>query len=68
MLCATVGAAQATEALKLILGLVESLTGHLVIYDALAVGPRLLRTVDAVAGTGLLGFAGVLGYRTLREP
>ncbi len=32
------------------------------------VGPRLLRTVDAVAGTGLLGFAGVLGYRTLREP
>jgi putative LysE/RhtB family amino acid efflux pump len=32
------------------------------------VGARLLRTVDAVAGTGLLGFAGVLGYRTLREP
>ena len=32
------------------------------------VGPRLLRTVDAVAGTGLLGFAGVLGYRTLHEP
>ena len=32
------------------------------------VGPRLLRTVDAVAATGLLGFAGVLGYRTLREP
>ena len=32
------------------------------------VGARLLRTVDAVAGTGLLGFAGVLSYRTLREP
>ena len=32
------------------------------------VGARLLRTVDAVAGTGLLGFAGMLGYRTLREP
>jgi putative LysE/RhtB family amino acid efflux pump len=31
------------------------------------VGPRLLRTVDTVAGTGLLGFAGVLGYRTLNE-
>ena len=31
------------------------------------VGARLLRAVDAVAGTGLLGFAGVLGYRTLRE-
>jgi putative LysE/RhtB family amino acid efflux pump len=31
------------------------------------VGPRLLRAVDGVAGTGLLGFAGVLGYRTLHE-
>jgi putative LysE/RhtB family amino acid efflux pump len=31
------------------------------------VGPRLLRTVDAVAGAGLLGFAGVLGYRTINE-
>jgi len=31
------------------------------------VGPRLLRAVDACAGTGLLGFAGVLGVRTLRE-
>lgn len=31
------------------------------------VGPRLLRAVDAAAGTGLLGFAGVLGYRTLHD-
>ncbi|MEA2357868.1 MAG: hypothetical protein QOI62_1128 [Solirubrobacteraceae bacterium] len=31
------------------------------------VGGRLLRAVDAGAGTGLLGFAGVLGYRTLHE-
>jgi putative LysE/RhtB family amino acid efflux pump len=31
------------------------------------VGPRLLRTVDTVAGAGLLGFAGVLGYRTLHD-
>jgi putative LysE/RhtB family amino acid efflux pump len=31
------------------------------------VGPRLLRAVDASAGAGLLGFAGVLGYRTIRE-
>jgi hypothetical protein len=31
------------------------------------VGPRLLRTVDTVAGAGLLGFAGVLGYRTLND-
>jgi putative LysE/RhtB family amino acid efflux pump len=31
------------------------------------VGPRLLRTVDTAAGAGLLGFAGVLGFRTIRE-
>jgi len=31
------------------------------------VGRRLLRAVDAAAGTGLLGFAGALGYRTLHE-
>jgi putative LysE/RhtB family amino acid efflux pump len=27
------------------------------------VGPRLIRTADAVAGAGLIGFAGVLAYR-----
>ena len=31
------------------------------------VGPRAVRTVDVVAGTGLLGFAGLLGWRSLRE-
>jgi putative LysE/RhtB family amino acid efflux pump len=31
------------------------------------VGARLLRAVDTAAGAGLLGFAGVLGWRTLRE-
>jgi threonine/homoserine/homoserine lactone efflux protein len=30
-------------------------------------GPRLLATVDAVAGAGLLGFAGVLGWRAVNE-
>jgi len=30
-------------------------------------GPRLLTTVDVVAGTGLLGFAGVLGWRAVHE-
>jgi threonine/homoserine/homoserine lactone efflux protein len=30
-------------------------------------GPRLLATVDAVAGTGLLGFAGLLGWRTVSD-
>jgi len=30
-------------------------------------GPRLLATVDAVAGAGLLGFAGVLGWRAAHD-
>jgi len=30
-------------------------------------GPRLLATVDGVAGVGLLGFAGLLGWRTVSE-
>jgi threonine/homoserine/homoserine lactone efflux protein len=30
-------------------------------------GPRLLATVDAVAGAGLLGFAGLLGWRAVHE-
>jgi putative LysE/RhtB family amino acid efflux pump len=30
-------------------------------------GPRLLTTVDAVAGAGLLGFAGLLGWRTAHD-
>lgn len=30
-------------------------------------GPRLLAGVDAVAGAGLLGFAGLLGWRTASE-
>ena len=30
-------------------------------------GPRLLTTVDVVAGSGLLGFAGLLGWRAVHE-
>jgi threonine/homoserine/homoserine lactone efflux protein len=30
-------------------------------------GPRLLTTVDVVAGAGLLGFAGVLGWRAVDD-
>jgi putative LysE/RhtB family amino acid efflux pump len=30
-------------------------------------GPRLLAVVDGVAGAGLLGFAGLLGWRTVHE-
>jgi putative LysE/RhtB family amino acid efflux pump len=31
------------------------------------VGPRMLRAVDGVAGAGVLGFGGLLAYRTLRD-
>jgi hypothetical protein len=30
-------------------------------------GPRLMATVDVVAGAGLLGFAGLLGWRTVDD-
>jgi hypothetical protein len=30
-------------------------------------GPRLMAAVDVVAGAGLLGFAGLLGWRTLDD-
>jgi hypothetical protein len=30
-------------------------------------GPRLLGLVDGVAGAGLLGFAGLLGWRTVHD-
>ena len=30
-------------------------------------GPRLLATVDVVAGSGLLGFAGLLGWRSAHD-
>jgi hypothetical protein len=30
-------------------------------------GPGMLATVDVVAGSGLLGFAGLLGWRAVHE-
>jgi adenylyltransferase/sulfurtransferase len=39
-MCATIGSIQATEVLKLILGIGESLQGRLVLYDALAMEMR----------------------------
>lgn len=50
--------------------------GTLTAFSALSVlvalvrsrfGPRLLAAVDAVAGAGLLGFAGLLGWRTASD-
>jgi putative LysE/RhtB family amino acid efflux pump len=31
------------------------------------VGPRMLRAVDGIAGAGILGFGGLLAFRTLRD-
>ncbi len=31
------------------------------------IGPRLLRTVDGVAGAGVVGFGALLAYRTIRD-
>ncbi|MBI3953244.1 MAG: molybdopterin-synthase adenylyltransferase MoeB [Chloroflexi bacterium] len=42
-LCATIGSVQATETIKLILGIGESLAGRLLLYDALAMDFRMLR-------------------------
>jgi adenylyltransferase/sulfurtransferase len=42
-LCATIGSIQATEVLKLILGVGESLAGRLLLYDALAMEMRQVR-------------------------
>ena len=41
--CGTVGTIQATEVLKLILGVGESLHGRLLLYDALAMEFRQVR-------------------------
>jgi len=32
-----------------------------------AIGVRAIRIADGIAGLGLLGFGGVLGYRTLQD-
>jgi adenylyltransferase/sulfurtransferase len=42
-LCGLVGSIQATETLKLILGIGESLQGRLMIFDALAMEPRVFK-------------------------
>lgn len=70
----TAGAAETTaETATLLAGVgLGTLTWFTCLSLALAaarprVGPRLLPAIDAGAGIGLLGFAGVLGWRGLRE-
>jgi molybdopterin/thiamine biosynthesis adenylyltransferase len=43
-LCGTIGSIQATEALKLILGVGEPLVGRLLLYDALSMEVRIVKT------------------------
>ena len=43
-LCATIGSIQATEVLKLVLGIGDSLQGRLLLYDALSMEMRQVRT------------------------
>jgi putative LysE/RhtB family amino acid efflux pump len=49
-----------------------SATAFLVLVAAVSaarrrIGPRVVRAVDAASGVGLLGFAGVLGFRALHD-
>jgi putative LysE/RhtB family amino acid efflux pump len=70
---ATAGAAAGAGAALLLAGVgLGSLTWMTILAAGVSVarpwvGPRLLRAVDGVAGAGLLGFGGLLAYRTLRD-
>ncbi len=69
----TAGAAAAGGAALLLAGVgLGSLTWMTILAGGVSlarrrVGPRLLRTVDGAAGAGILGFGGLLAYRTLRD-
>ncbi len=64
-------AGSASTAVVLVAGVgAGTLTWFTILSGALAlarrrVGPRLLATVDAVSGAAILGFAGLLGWRTI---
>jgi putative LysE/RhtB family amino acid efflux pump len=70
---ASTGAAAGAGAALLLAGVgLGSLTWMAILAGGVSVarpwvGPRLLRAVDGVAGAGLLGFGGLLAYRTLRD-
>jgi putative LysE/RhtB family amino acid efflux pump len=69
----TAGAAAAGGAALLLAGVgLGSLTWMTILAGGVSlarrrVGPRLLRAVDGVAGAGVLGFGGLLAFRTLRD-
>jgi putative LysE/RhtB family amino acid efflux pump len=69
----TAGAAHGTAVLALLAGVgLGSLAWMTLLTSGVAVarrfvGDRLLRAVDGLAGLGLLGFGGLLAFRTLRD-
>ena len=69
----TAGAAEGTAVLTLLAGVglgsmawMAVLTGGVSLLRR-RVGDRMLRTVDGLAGIGLLGFGGLLAFRTFRD-
>ena len=69
----TAGAAEGTAVLALLAGVglgsmawMAVLTGGVSLLRR-RVGDRMLRTVDGLAGIGLLGFGGLLAFSTLRD-
>lgn len=70
VLCASVGSIMATEAIKLITGIGESLLGRLMIYDALAMSYRtvqLSRDPERVAVTELVDYDAFCGVATTTD-
>jgi putative LysE/RhtB family amino acid efflux pump len=69
----TAGAAEGTAVFALLAGVgLGSLAWMAVLTGGVSlagrfVGDRMLRTVDGLAGIGLLGFGGLLAFRTLRD-
>jgi putative LysE/RhtB family amino acid efflux pump len=69
----TAGATEGAAVLALLAGVgLGSLTWMAVLTGGVTlarrfVGDRLLRVVDALAGIGLLGFGGLLAFRTMRD-
>ena len=69
----TAGATEGYAVLMLLAGVgLGSLTWMAILTGGVSlgrryVGDRMLRVVDGLAGIGLLGFGGLLAYRTLRD-
>jgi putative LysE/RhtB family amino acid efflux pump len=69
----TAGAASGTSVAVLLLGVgLGSMTWMAILATGVSVarrwiGDRLLKVVDATAGAGLVGFGGILAYRTLHD-